>query len=148
MGVCKIPFKPSLLRLREAIDSWNNSSECLSPVSTPVTSTCSHSIGTLSALKIVLTDSATSAPIPSPKKVFVNIRAILPSSQVPTRDQGNCVFSSILCGLEDVGLNGCVCCSNYQILLEILEAFSSLHRGRKGVVVERCAARSKDCTRG
>jgi hypothetical protein len=36
------------------------------PDSKPETSTCSHSTGTLSALKIVLTDSATSAPIPSP----------------------------------------------------------------------------------
>ncbi|GJC99132.1 hypothetical protein ColKHC_07958 [Colletotrichum higginsianum] len=32
----------------------------------PETSTCSHSMGTLSALKMVLTLSATSAPIPSP----------------------------------------------------------------------------------
>ena len=61
-----MPLRPSVLRLNEAIDSLNNSSECLSPVSTPLTSTCSHSIGTLSALKIVFTDSATSAPIPSP----------------------------------------------------------------------------------
>ena len=48
------------------MDSRKSSSECLLPVSTPDTSTCSHSTGTLSALKIVLTDSETSAPIPSP----------------------------------------------------------------------------------
>lgn len=65
-GVWRIPLRPSLLRLSEAMDSRKSSSECLSPVSTPVASICSHSIGTLSALKIVLTDSATSAPIPSP----------------------------------------------------------------------------------
>src|SRR5271155_6088029 len=61
-----MPLRPSLLRRREDIDSWKSSSECLSPVSTPLTSTCSQLTGTLSALKIVLTDSATSAPIPSP----------------------------------------------------------------------------------
>lgn len=66
IGVWRMPLRPSLFRLREAMDSWNSSSECLSPVSTPETSTCSHSIGTLSALNTVLTDSATSAPIPSP----------------------------------------------------------------------------------
>src|SRR2546423_7985879 len=65
-GVCRMPFRPSLLRRREDIDSWKSSSECLSPVSTPLTSTCSNSTGTLSALKIVLTVSATSAPMPSP----------------------------------------------------------------------------------
>lgn len=65
-GVCRMPFSPSLFLFSEAIDSRNSSSECLSPVSTPDTSTCSHSMGTLSALKTVLTDSATSAPIPSP----------------------------------------------------------------------------------
>src|SRR5947207_7834981 len=61
-----MPFRPILLRLREAIDSRNSSSECLSPVSMPETLTCSHSMGTLSALKISLTDSETSAPMPSP----------------------------------------------------------------------------------
>jgi hypothetical protein len=61
------PLRPSLLRFKDAIDSRNKSSECLSPVSTPVTSICSHSTGTLSALNTVLTELATSAPIPSPK---------------------------------------------------------------------------------
>jgi len=65
-GVCKIPFNPSLFLFKEAIDSRKSSSECLVPDSTPETSTCSHSTGTLSDLKIVFTDSATSAPIPSP----------------------------------------------------------------------------------
>ena len=60
------PLRPILFLLRDEIDSRNNSSECLFPESTPETSTCSHSIGTLSALKMVLTDSATSAPMPSP----------------------------------------------------------------------------------
>ena len=60
------PLSPNLLRFKEAIDSLNRSSECLSPESTPVTSICSQSIGTLSALKMVLTDSATSVPMPSP----------------------------------------------------------------------------------
>lgn len=60
------PLRPSLLRLRDAIDSLKSSSECLLPVSIPETSTCSHSTGTLSALKISLTDSDTSAPTPSP----------------------------------------------------------------------------------
>ena len=64
------PLRPSLFLLRDEIDSRNSSSECLSPESTPETSICSHSIGTLSALKMVLTDSATSAPIPSPILVF------------------------------------------------------------------------------
>lgn len=67
-GVWRIPLRPNLLRRREAIDSLKSSSECLFPVSTPLTSTCSHSMGTLSALKIVFTDSATSAPIPSPRR--------------------------------------------------------------------------------
>jgi hypothetical protein len=48
------------------MDSRKSSSECLLPVSTPDTSTCSHSMGRFSALKISLTDSDTSAPIPSP----------------------------------------------------------------------------------
>ena len=61
-----LPFKPILFRFSDAMDSLKSSSECLSPESTPLTSTCSHSIGTLSALKTVLTDSATSAPMPSP----------------------------------------------------------------------------------
>lgn len=66
IGVWRIPFSPSLFRRREAMDSLKRSSECLFPESTPLTSTCSHSMGTLSALKMVLTDSATSTPIPSP----------------------------------------------------------------------------------
>lgn len=61
-----VPLRPSLFRFKDEIDSRKSSSECLSPDSTPVTSTCSHSIGTLSALNTVFTDSATSAPIPSP----------------------------------------------------------------------------------
>ena len=61
------PLRPILFLFRDDIDSRNSSSECLSPDSTPETSTCSHSTGTLSALKMVLTDSATSAPIPSPE---------------------------------------------------------------------------------
>ena len=65
-GVWRMPFRPILLRFREAMDSRKSSSECLSPVSTPETSTCSHSMGTLSALKTVFTDSVISAPIPSP----------------------------------------------------------------------------------
>lgn len=74
-GVNRIPFKPNLLRFRDARDSLKSSSECLFPVSTPLTSTCSHSIGTLSALKMVLTDSATSAPIPSPSKISATARS-------------------------------------------------------------------------
>lgn len=77
-GVNKIPFRPNLFRRRDAIDSLKSSSECLLPVSTPLTSTCSHSMGTLSALKMVLTDSATSAPIPSPvgrsRKALVGLK--------------------------------------------------------------------------
>jgi hypothetical protein len=68
MGVWRIPLRPSLLRRREVTDSLNRSS--VRPVgvasSRPETSICSHSMGTLSALKMVLTLSATSAPIPSP----------------------------------------------------------------------------------
>lgn len=60
------PLRPSLLRLSDAMASLNSSSACLSPVSIPDTSICSHSIGTLSALKIDLTASETSAPTPSP----------------------------------------------------------------------------------
>lgn len=67
IGVWRIPFKASLFLFREATDSRNISSRLPGePLSTPDTSTCSQSMGTLSALKIVLTLSATSAPIPSP----------------------------------------------------------------------------------
>lgn len=65
-----LPLSPSLFLFSEAIDSRNSSSECLSPDSTPVTSICSHWMGTLSALNTVLTDSATSAPIPSPRSLI------------------------------------------------------------------------------
>jgi len=67
MGVCRIPFNPSLFLLREATDSRNISSALPgAPLSTPEASICSQSMGTLSALKMVFTLSATSAPIPSP----------------------------------------------------------------------------------
>ena len=68
MGVCRIPLRASLLRLREATDSRKAASaRALPPASSmPETAICSHSMGTLSALKIVFTDSATSAPMPSP----------------------------------------------------------------------------------
>jgi hypothetical protein len=60
--------------LSEAIDSRRSSSELMPPVSTPETLTCSHSTGTLSALKISLTDSETSAPIPSPAHCSISYR--------------------------------------------------------------------------
>ena len=58
-------MRPSLLRLSEATDSRKAAS--VRPASSiPETATCSHSMGTLSALKTVLTLSVTSPPIPSP----------------------------------------------------------------------------------
>ena len=79
-----IPFRPNLFRFRDAMDSRNNSSEFLSPDSTPVTSICSHSIGTLSALNTVLTDSATSAPIPSPSQRVISVYLYCRTCLYPT----------------------------------------------------------------
>lgn len=104
IGVCRIPLSPSLLRFREAMDSRNSSSECLLPVSTPVTSTCSHSMGTLSALKMVLTASATSAPIPSPVAHHVRNPLVVESSGAHrTGNQSDGVLPAILGRLEDIG---------------------------------------------
>lgn len=68
-----IPLRPILFLFNDAMDSRKSSSACLSPVSMPETSICSHSTGTLSALKISRTDSETSAPMPSPGKESVSL---------------------------------------------------------------------------
>lgn len=143
--MCRIPLRPILFLLREAIDWSNSSSACLSPDSTPVTSICSHSIGTLSALKIVLTASATSAPIPSPIQ-FCQIPLSLITIKLHTWNEGNCVFSTILGWLEDIGLYGCVCCSKSARIQKY--RLGDIHLGRVGAydcVETLVAARSKDC---
>ena len=132
-GFYQLPLSPNLLRLSEAIDSRNSSSECLSPDSTPVTSICSHSMGTLSALNIVFTDSATSAPIPSPsvRQSALEVQSIIVLVVFRvrlTRNQGRGIFTSIsaqtvqkkglaarpipagvLCRLKNVRLDGGHC---------------------------------------
>ena len=107
-----LPFKPILFRFNDAMDSRNSSSECLSPVLTPDTSICSHSMGTFSALKTVLTDSATSAPMPSPD-VVVSVqeqtselnKAQIMEEAFRTGNKGYRVFPAKLGWFEDVGLH-------------------------------------------
>lgn len=57
------PFNPTLFLFKLSIACLNKASP---PVVSPLTSNCSHSIGTLMASKISLTLSVISAPIPSP----------------------------------------------------------------------------------
>lgn len=97
-----VPFSPTLLRFKEATASRKSSSVCLSPLSTPDTSSCSHSTGTLSALKISRTDSDTSAPIPSPNWYSASAVLIGNVYNKRTRNQSNCVFTTELARLENV----------------------------------------------
>lgn len=91
-----LPFNPILFRFNDAIDSRNSSSECLFPVSTPDTSICSHSMGTFSALKMVLTDSATSAPMPSPSPLgSVN------EEQTGDQDKAKAIEEVFIPGMRD-----------------------------------------------
>ena len=101
-----VPLRPSLLRLSEAIDYLNSSSVCFPPVSTPVTSTCSHSIGTLSALKISLTDSETSAPTPSPSILIRIFAPLIVVSRGRTWDKGDSVLAAELGRSEKVAADG------------------------------------------
>ncbi|EDK39050.2 conserved hypothetical protein [Meyerozyma guilliermondii ATCC 6260] len=61
VGVNKIPFNPTLFLFNDS-----TASATPVPLSKPETSTVSHSMGTFSDLKMVLTESVISLPIPSP----------------------------------------------------------------------------------
>ncbi|QBM88553.1 hypothetical protein METSCH_C05240 [Metschnikowia aff. pulcherrima] len=71
VGVCKIPFKPTLFLFKELTASVTPCGSSLKPD----TSTTSQSIGTFWSLKMACTESVISLPTPSPG---INVTVYLP----------------------------------------------------------------------